>query len=39
MLGYHVPANDHAILIVARGVATELDTSLLALDQLLWSMD
>jgi hypothetical protein len=39
MLGYHVPANDHAILIVARGVATELDTSLLALDQLLWSME
>jgi hypothetical protein len=35
-LGYDVPGNDHAILIVATGAAAELGTTLLALDQLLW---
>lgn len=35
-LGYQVPPDSHAVLVVARGAAAELGTGLLVLDQLLW---
>lgn len=38
-LGFGVPANDHAVLVVAGAAAAELRVSLLVLDQLLWQAD
>ena len=35
-LGYPVPREPHAVLLVARGAAAELEIDLLVLDQLLW---
>jgi hypothetical protein len=35
-IGFHVPAGEHAILVVAHAAADEADISLLVLDQLLW---
>ena len=35
-LGFHVPADEHAILVVAHAAADEAAINLLALDQLLW---
>ena len=35
-LGFNVPSDEHAILIVAHAAATELAVSRLVLDQLLW---
>jgi hypothetical protein len=35
-LGFHVPADEHAILVVAHAAADEAAISLLVLDQLLW---
>jgi hypothetical protein len=35
-LGFEVPADEHAILIVAKAAAVELGVDLLTLDQLLW---
>lgn len=35
-LGFHVPADEHAILVVAHAAADETATSLIVLDQLLW---
>jgi hypothetical protein len=35
-LGFEVPADEHAILIVAKTAAAELAVDLLVLDQLLW---
>ena len=35
-LGFEVPNDPHAILIVASSAAKELGTTKLALDQLLW---
>jgi hypothetical protein len=35
-LGYLVPREPHAVLLVARGAAAELGIDLLVLDQLLW---
>jgi hypothetical protein len=35
-LGYPVPRDQHAILLVAQGAAAELGIGLLVLDQLLW---
>jgi hypothetical protein len=35
-LGFHVPADEHAILVVAHAAAEEAAISLLVLDQLLW---
>jgi hypothetical protein len=37
-LGFHVPAGEHAILVVAYAAANEVDISLLVLDQLLWGL-
>jgi hypothetical protein len=36
MLGFHVPADEHTILVLAHAAADETDISLLVLDQLLW---
>jgi hypothetical protein len=38
-LGFHVPADEHAILLVAHAAAAEATISLLVLDQLLWWLD
>jgi hypothetical protein len=37
-LGFHVPAGEHAILVVAHAAADDADISLLVLDQLLWGL-
>ena len=38
-LGFAVPPDDHAALIIAKASARELGISLLVLDQLLWAME
>ena len=38
-LGFDVTGDQHSILVIARAAATELDVSLLVLDQLLWGRD
>jgi hypothetical protein len=35
-LGFVVPDDDHAVLVLAKAAATEIDVSRLVLDQLLW---
>ena len=35
-LGYQLPRDPHAILVLAQGAALELGIGLLVLDQLLW---
>jgi len=37
-LGFHVPAGEHAILVVAHAAADETGIPLLVLDQLLWGL-
>ena len=37
-LGFQVPADGHAILVVAHAAAAEANISLLVLDQLLWGL-
>ncbi|RAO08397.1 hypothetical protein GUI43_04046 [Micromonospora noduli] len=36
-LGFNVPNNPHAILVIAESAAAEIGTNALVLDQLLWS--
>lgn len=38
-LGFTVPGDEHALLVVARAAADQLDVSLLVLDQLLWHIN
>ncbi|WP_172651306.1 hypothetical protein [Rhodococcus opacus] len=38
-LGFTVPADDHAVMIIVKAVAEEVDLPVLALDQLLWHME
>jgi hypothetical protein len=38
-LGFTVPRDGHAVLILARAVAAELGITLLTLDQLLWALE
>lgn len=38
-LGFSVPKDDHAVLLIARAAADEIGVSRLVLDQLLWCLD
>jgi len=38
-LGFNLPGDDHATMIVAKAASEEIGVSALVLDQLLWSMD
>ena len=35
-LGFDIPADEHSVMVVARGASAEVDLTLLELDQLLW---
>lgn len=37
-LGFHVPSNEHAVLVLAHAAAAEAAIGLLVLDQLLWRL-